>query len=60
MIDNTRRSIMKYMALLGFGTIAGAAVPVRVRATLKDRKAAFDARQNRQHNGYYGFSETWA
>jgi len=59
MINNTRRTLMKYMALLGFGTVISVAAPVRVRATLKQKKAAFEANKIEQLNGYYGFGETW-
>jgi len=59
MIDNTRRTLMKYMALLGFGSVIGVTAPVRIRATLKQRKSAFEANKIEQLNGYYGFGETW-
>jgi len=57
MIDNARRNLMKYMALLGLTTVVGVAAPVKI--TLKERKAAFDAHSARVGNGYYGFGETW-
>jgi len=57
MIDNSRRNLMKLMALLGLSTVVGVAAPVRV--TLKERKAAFEANTVRVGNGYYGFGETW-
>ena len=57
MIDNSRRNLMKLMALLGLITVVGVAAPVRV--TLKERKAAFDTNNVRVGNGYYGFGETW-
>jgi len=57
MIDNARRNLMKYMALLGLSTVVAVAEPVRV--TLKERKSAFEANNARVGNGYYGFGETW-
>ena len=57
MIDNTRRNVMKFMALLGLTTVVGVAAPVRL--TVKQRKAQFDANNVRIGNGYYGFGETW-
>lgn len=57
MIDNSRRNLMKLMALLGLTTVVGIATPVSV--TLKERKAIFDANYARVGNGYYGFGETW-
>ena len=57
MIDNTRRNVMKLMALLGLTTVVGVSAPVRL--TLKQRKAQFDANNVRIGNGYYGFGETW-
>jgi hypothetical protein len=57
MIDNSRRNVMKFMALLGLATVVGVASPVKV--TLKERKAVFDANNARVGNGYYGFGETW-
>jgi hypothetical protein len=57
MIDNARRNLMKYMALLGLTTVIVLAAPVRV--TLKERKAAFTTNNARVGNGYYGFGETW-
>ena len=57
MIDNTRRNVMKLMALLGLTTVIGVAAPVKL--TVKQRKAQFDANNVRVGNGYYGFGETW-
>ena len=57
MIDNTRRNVMKFMALLGLATVVGVAAPVR--PTVKQRKEQFDAKNVRVGNGYYGFGETW-
>jgi len=57
MIDNTRRNVMKFMALLGLSTVVGVATPAKL--TLKQRKAAFDASHSRIGEGYYGFGETW-
>jgi len=57
MIDNSRRNIMKLMALLGLTTVVGVAAPVSVK--IKERKATFDANNARVGNGYYGFGETW-
>ena len=57
MIDNTRRNVMKLMALLGLTTVVGVTAPVRL--TVKQRKAQFDAKSVRVGNGYYGFGETW-
>ena len=57
MIDNTRRNVMKLMALLGLTTVV--AVPAPVKLTVKQRKAQFDANNVRVGNGYYGFGETW-
>ena len=57
MTDNTRRNVMKLMALLGLTTVIGVAAPVRL--TVKQRKAQFDANNVRVGNGYYGFGETW-
>ena len=57
MIDNTRRNVMKFMALLGLSTVVGVAAPVRL--TVKQRKAQFDASNARMGNGYYAFGETW-
>jgi hypothetical protein len=57
MIDNTRRNVMKLMALLGLTTVVGVAAPVRL--TLRQRKAQFDANYSRVGQGYYGFGETW-
>ena len=57
MIDNTRRNMMKFMALLGLSTVVGVASPVRV--SIKERKRAFEARNARVGQGYYGFGETW-
>ncbi len=57
MIDNARRNLMKYMALLGITTIVSIAAPVRL--TLKERKVQYDANNARTDNGYYGFGETW-
>ena len=57
MIDNTRRNVMKLMALLGLTTVVGVAAPVRL--TVKQRKVQFDANNVRVGNGYYGFGETW-
>lgn len=57
MIDNARRNLMKYMALLGLTTVVGVAASVRV--PLKERKTAFYLNSERTGNGYYGFGETW-
>jgi len=57
MIDNSKRNLMKLMALLGLTTVVGMAEPVRL--TLKQRKANFEANNARVGNGYYGFGETW-
>jgi len=57
MIDNTRRNVMKLMALLGLSTVVGAATPAKL--TLKQRKAQFNATHTRVGQGYYGFGETW-
>ena len=57
MIDNTRRNVMKFMALLGLITVVGVAAPARL--TVKQRKAQFDAKNVRAGSGYYGFGETW-
>jgi len=57
MIDNTRRNVMKLMALLGLTPVVGVAAPVRL--TVRQRKAQFDAKNTRMGNGYYGFGETW-
>jgi len=57
MIDNTRRNVMKFMALLGLSTVVGAATPARL--TIKQRKAKFDASHTHTDQGYYGFGETW-
>jgi len=57
MIDNTRRNMMKLMALLGLTTVVGVAAPVRV--SIKERKRAFEANNARVGQGYYGFGETW-
>ncbi len=48
---------MKLMALLGLSTVVGVAAPVRV--SVKERKRAFEARNARVGQGYYGFGETW-
>jgi len=40
MIDNTRRNVMKFMALLGLTATVGVASPAKL--TLKQRKATFD------------------
>ncbi len=39
MIDNTRRNVMKFMALLGLTTVVGVAAPVRL--TVKQGEFAF-------------------
>ena len=57
MIDNSRRNLMKLMALLGLTTVLGVAAPARV--TLKERKSEFEANSAKVGNGYYGFGETW-
>jgi len=57
MIDNTRRNVMKLMALLGLTTVVGVAAPARL--TVRQRKAVFDTKNTRVGNGYYGFGETW-
>lgn len=57
MIDNSRRNVMKLMALLGLTTVVGVAAAVRL--TVKQRKAQFDTKNVRVGNGYYGFGETW-
>jgi len=57
MIDNTRRNMMKLIALLGLTTVVGVAAPVRV--SIKERKRAFEANNTRVGQGYYGFGETW-
>ena len=57
MIDNTRRNMMKFMALLGLSTVVGVAAPVRV--SVKERKKAFEANNVGLGQGYYGFGETW-
>ena len=53
MIDNSRRNVMKFMALLGLATVVGIATP------FKESKTTFDANNARVGNGYYGFGETW-
>jgi len=57
MIDNSRRNVMKLMALLGLTTVVGVAAPVKL--TVKQRKAQFDVKNTRVGQGYYGFGETW-
>jgi len=57
MIDNTRRNMMKFMALLGLSAVVGVAAPARV--SIKERKRAFEANNARVGQGYYGFGETW-
>jgi len=58
MIDNSRRKLLQFMVLLGFGAASGGLI--LARTTLKERKKAYYARQsNVTGYGYYGFGETW-
>jgi len=58
MIDNSRRTYLQYMALLGLGLATGGLIPLKV--TLKERRAYYE-RQGKaiMGYGYYGFGETW-
>jgi len=57
MIDQARRKLMKYMAILGLGSVVGLAAPVKL-STKKCKTVALENRVN-VSSGYYGFSETW-